>query len=64
MTLESRLTKLEVVSTVVDRSLIWIDRGPTGESLEQAIDRKFGCAVPEGLVVIVVEDNGRERRVP
>lgn len=64
MSLENRLTKLEVVSAVVDRSLIWTDRGPDGESLEQAIERKFGDAVPEGLVVIVVEHNGRERAEP
>ncbi len=64
MTLDTRLAKLEVVSAVVDRSLVWVDRGPSGESLRQAIERKFGDAVPEGLVVIVVEHNGRERLEP
>ena len=49
---------------MVDRSLVWVDRGPSGESLRQAIERKFGDAVPEGLVVIVVEHNGRERLEP
>ena len=61
MTLDTRLAKLEVVPAVVYRSFIWIDRGPSGESLEQAKKRKFGDAVPEGLVIIVVEDNGRGR---
>ncbi len=61
VTLETRLAKLEMTSTVYDRAIIWTDRGPAGESLEHAIVRKFGHAIPEDLVVIVMRDNGRDR---
>jgi predicted Zn-dependent protease len=64
VTLETRLSKLETAGSVSDRGMIWIDRGPDGESLEQAMKHKFGDAIPADLVVIVMHDNGRDRLEP